>query len=378
MNAFAIFAVNEHLEFLLAEAAPNRSRSTRGRPSLATRLGGRQGPIERRRFDVRDRLDPPRARRLPVPELSLLPRSQPPPSKHENLRPPPPAGVFVCPAPDERAARALARLALEVGRDVDVAEGRALGIVEVPLGVGDTDRAEPVAAAPEAGARRTPAAPRRRDAPDRSGAPSGAVGRDRRTGGVAEQRRVHPSSSAATSRRAPPGRATACRQPRRGDVRVGRGETGRDTGERPLERPGVVGERGRRAGDPRACVRHGAGPTVTMTSAADARTASIACQSSGRPSMSRQLVATEPRRPATGEDDGGDPHRPTGWRGARGPGTWPSGVRRRTPRRSRSSRIAMTYLRLVPVASRNAAGVSGASAAAARARAVRSRYVVIA
>ena len=45
---------------------------------------------------------------------------------------------------------------------------------------------------------------------------------------------------------------------------------------------------------------------------------------------------------------------------ARGPGTWPASVRRRIPRRSRSVRMAMTYLRLVPVASRNAAGVSGA------------------
>ncbi len=35
------------------------------------------------------------------------------------------------------------------------------------------------------------------------------------------------------------------------------------------------------------------------------------------------------------------------------------GVRRRIPRRSRSSRIAMTYFRLVPVASRSAAGASG-------------------
>ena len=38
----------------------------------------------------------------------------------------------------------------------------------------------------------------------------------------------------------------------------------------------------------------------------------------------------------------------------------------------------MTYLRLVPVASRNAAGVSGSRAASASARAARSRYVVIA
>ena len=57
-------------------------------------------------------------------------------------------------------------------------------------------------------------------------------------------------------------------------------------------------------------------------------------------------------------------------RAARGPGTWPAGVRRRIARRSRSSRIAMTYLRLVPVASRSAAGVSGAARRARAAVAV--------
>jgi hypothetical protein len=61
--------------------------------------------------------------------------------------------------------------------------------------------------------------------------------------------------------------------------------------------------------------------------------------------------------------------------GARGPGTWPASVRRRIARRSRSSRIAITYFRLVPVASRNAAGVKGATPARARARADSSRYV---
>ena len=86
-----------------------------------------------------------------------------------------------------------------------------------------------------------------------------------------------------------------------------------------------------------------------------------------------QLVAPEPARPAAGEDDrgdGGPGHRrlplaiPAA---ALGPGRWPSGVRRRIPRRSRSARIAITYLRLVPVASRRAAGVSGARRASATA-----------
>ena len=50
---------------------------------------------------------------------------------------------------------------------------------------------------------------------------------------------------------------------------------------------------------------------------------------------------------------------------ARGRGRPGSGAG--SPRRSRSARIAMTYLRLVPVASRNAAGVSGSVAAIASA-----------
>jgi hypothetical protein len=89
-----------------------------------------------------------------------------------------------------------------------------------------------------------------------------------------------------------------------------------------------------------------------------------------------QLVAPETTGRAAGEHHGAGPggghHEPTA-DDALGPGTWPAGVRRRTARRSRSSRIAMTYLRLVPVASRNAAGVSGSSAANRRAVVVRSR-----
>ena len=69
----------------------------------------------------------------------------------------------------------------------------------------------------------------------------------------------------------------------------------------------------------------------------------------------------------------GDPSWPPRSR-ARGPGTWPSGVRLRTPRRPRSSRIAITYLRLVPVASRSAAGVSGDAPASSSARRSSSRY----
>ena len=60
------------------------------------------------------------------------------------------------------------------------------------------------------------------------------------------------------------------------------------------------------------------------------------------------------------------------------PRTWPASVRWRSPRRSRSSRITSTYLRLVPVSSRNAAGVSGPRAAIVMARATRSRCVAAA
>ena len=64
--------------------------------------------------------------------------------------------------------------------------------------------------------------------------------------------------------------------------------------------------------------------------------------------------------------------------GAFGPGTWPAGVRRRIARRSRSSRMAMTYLRLVPVASRQARRGQRLAAASRRAIAASSRYVDIA
>ena len=59
-----------------------------------------------------------------------------------------------------------------------------------------------------------------------------------------------------------------------------------------------------------------------------------------------ELVAPEAAGTAAGEDDRADPgqaHRPiSAALAARGPGTWPASVRRRIPRRSRSSRIAIT------------------------------------
>ena len=89
-----------------------------------------------------------------------------------------------------------------------------------------------------------------------------------------------------------------------------------------------------------------------------------------------ELVPAEPRRATAGQDDDGDRvlrgHRGPTPAAARGPGTWPASVRRRTPRRSRSSRMAMTNFRLVPVASRKAAGVRGPAPAIAVARAASS------
>ena len=96
-----------------------------------------------------------------------------------------------------------------------------------------------------------------------------------------------------------------------------------------------------------------------------------------RPAVDRlgELVATEARRAAAGEDDRrDDPRRSSradgGRRAARGPGRARPASAAGSPRRSRSSRMAMTYLRLVPVASRKAAGVSG------RARGQRERPAV--
>ena len=105
------------------------------------------------------------------------------------------------------------------------------------------------------------------------------------------------------------------------------------------------------------------GAATTRISSANGRTASIAWSSSGRPSIGSASLSRPNRldRPPArtiavtrSRGHGGLPA--TIPAAALGPGRWPSGVRRRTPRRSRSARIAITYLRLVPVASRRAAG----------------------
>ena len=93
-----------------------------------------------------------------------------------------------------------------------------------------------------------------------------------------------------------------------------------------------------------------------------------------------ELVRPEPARRAAGEDDPADAssgrrvaatsvldHGRRFERGARGPGTWPSGVRRRIARRSRSSRMRHHVLAARPGRVAKAAGVSGAAAASASA-----------
>ena len=140
----------------------------------------------------------------------------------------------------------------------------------------------------------------------------------------------------------------------------GGSEAGRDSGERALEGDRVVDQprtrgeiRGRLRGGDHDDLGRGRGDAVD--GAVEKRPAVDAFG---------QLVSPEAARSAAGEHEAGDASgghgAVTADRAARGPGTWPSGVRRRIPRRSRSSRMAITYLRLVPVASRSAAGVSGA------------------
>ena len=135
------------------------------------------------------------------------------------------------------------------------------------------------------------------------------------------------------------------------DRRIQRGEPGRETGERALERDRILGDLdARRHGEVRAG-RHD--DDDVGRNGADGIDGVV----EQRPAVDDlgELVAPEPRRPATGKHDRPDPlghGTACCGRGAFGPGTWPSGVRRRMARRSRSSRMAITYLRLVPVASR--------------------------
>ena len=88
MNAYAIFAVNEHLEYLLDEAAHNRAVNA-GEAQLlpADRQVGREPSTQRRQRDRSD-AGPPEARRLPIPGLISSLSPAPPPSQRTNdLRP---------------------------------------------------------------------------------------------------------------------------------------------------------------------------------------------------------------------------------------------------------------------------------------------------
>ncbi len=75
MNAYAIFAVNEHLEFLLEEAARNRMPKHQ-KPGLRSRIASAvdkvRSSVAGSTFETGSIL--PDARRLSLPELSLLPR----------------------------------------------------------------------------------------------------------------------------------------------------------------------------------------------------------------------------------------------------------------------------------------------------------------
>ena len=145
-------------------------------------------------------------------------------------------------------------------------------------------------------------------------------------------------------------------------------------GERPLERSGVV-HQVTPSGTPRIALGRGDHHDRRRRPPGQRRSRGRAA--AGRRSARRACrgrTATSARRPGRSRRSARSlrvvPTEPAG-RAPSGPGTCPSGVRRRIARRSRSSRIAITYLRLVPVASRKAAGVSGARAAIAMARAAR-------
>ena len=347
MNAYAIFAVNEHLEYLIEDAARNRvPEASRPEPPPADRQRGRKRSPQLRHGEVRVELDPPEARRLPVPGLSLLP-------------PPRPSSLIA------RQTSASSGGGLRVsgvrrgpaGR-IDVAEGpRRPGRSAAPDSASGIDhgvesrlRRASAAALPGRSSSRRRSASR---AGRPGGPPSGAAARRPPT-------RARPRRHAGVLER-----ATSRREHRRHhrrhvaaddehDVGVAsRPRPAAQTGERPLEGASRRGRARTPAGsvgtasgrdDDDDLVGDAAGPPRWRARAsADRRSARPACRARtalDRP-PARTIAAT---RTAVTADPAGA--------GALGPGTWPSAVRRRIPRRSRSSRIAMTYLRLVPVASR--------------------------
>ena len=251
-----------------------------------------------------------------------------------------------------------ARASRQVGRRVDVAEGRPWGRGRARSPPGDL-RGERLW---ERTKRRSPARPTARPprAPARGAPPSAADGRDRRGRGRTAST-PGASSSASIDRRprrqrgmSPPTTMTIGSRAARGRPgarRVGpRRRRGRGRPRPPSGSDGVA-----RRGD-----HEGSRSTAAVT-------ASMASEERPAVDALGQLVPPEPARAATREDQPADAarrhaRRPPDRRA--GPGTWPSGVRRRIAAPIEVPRIAITYLRLVPVASRSAAGVSGAAARA--------------
>ena len=138
-------------------------------------------------------------------------------------------------------------------------------------------------------------------------------------------------------------------------------EPGRDRDERPLERPRIADQpdvRSELRWSARRARPYDHDLVGDRRTAAMARAPGAVRPSTDSASLSRpKRVERPPASTIAPTDPVIDARRPRPGRrppspGALGPGTWPSGVRRRIARRSRSSRIAMTYLRLVPVASR--------------------------
>ena len=343
--------------------------------------------IEARRIAY-SQVDPPDARGLPVPELRpppLAPLANPsllPAPRGTDHEPPSLTGVGLFASRRLRAGRGsdpAAPRRLSGGsprlRGVDVHELAADGSLDVRATPRSAARARSrrlVAVASSTGPHGRP--PSASADPARwataTAPPVGGRRRVDRRRGLERDDRPSRRASGSTGRR-----GSACRRRRRGPVR----RRGRRAS--PPPSPGERASRmARRRGPPatpagRRVRRRVRARTTTTTSvarprprrsrgraAAGRRSARRACR--GRSATSDRPPGRRPRRARSSRD-----RRP----GAVGPGTWPAGVRRRIARRSRSSRIAITYLRLVPVASRKAAGVSGPARPAQRPRAARSR-----
>ena len=242
----------------------------------------------------------------------------------------------------------------KVGRRVDVEERRTIRVVRAPLPLRDGRRVEPVGQRPEPSLTvgqqgRRPGSP-----PLTVGPPSGSAA-DRRRPRAPRRSRRRPSLPRPAAR-GHPARSPACRRPPRPRCRRG-------SPPRPAATPA--------SGPSNACAScttrtpagtAGAAPgaTTTRTSVVTRRAASIAWASSGRPSSGSASLSRPnrderpPARTITATVSvaviGGLRPRPV--RCPRTRHVAGIGVRRRIPRRSRSSRMAITNLRLVPVASR--------------------------